>query len=423
MKVSLDPDGNAKSQAMSPVSIKGPRPMALHLSNALSIWREAPAGAERLLAGNGVWHPDIEGDMAALRECLADPDDHPRFLKAVEERANNRAENFLNGINRYLQNTYTRPESDAQPCLKVGSCELFDFGGDGQPILLVPSLVNPHYVLDLMPGRSVARYLKQQGYRPFLVKWFDPGEEELTFGLSDFILKRAKPMLEYICKLAGRACPVLGYCMGGTLMTGLAARAGDLVSSLALVAAPWDFASEVPHAGRRYAHVMAELLDRLPEGMPVPTDMMQVFFTSVDPTLSDRKFRRFAELDGNSEEAQFFVALETWANTGAPLARNAAEECIRAWYLNNEPGRGVWHVGGKPVNLADIHCPVWIAAPKKDRLVPQDSAFAMAKYLPNATTHDPGAGHVGMVVGSRAEAGLWAPLVRWLKNQEVARAA
>ncbi len=413
----------ASTDAMSPSEIKGPRPMALHLSNALGIWREAPAGAVRFLTGDGAWHPAIADDMAALKACMADPDSHSRFLKAVGAGAGRQAEGFLQGINQYLQHPYVRPESDAVSCLNVGSCELFDFGGDGQPILMVPSLVNPHYVLDLMPGRSLAQYLKQRGFRPFLVKWFDPGEEELSFGLSDFILKRAKPMLEYICALSGAACPVLGYCMGGTLMTGLAARAGDLVSSLALVAAPWDFASEVPHAGRRYAHVMAELLDQLPEGMPVPTDMMQVFFTSVDPTLSDRKFRRFAGLEAQSEEAKFFVALETWANTGAPLARSAAEECIRAWYLENETGRGVWNVGRAPVELEEINCPVWIAAPKKDRLVPQDSAFAMARRLPNATTHDPGAGHVGMMVGSRAERGLWAPLVSWLKNREVARAA
>lgn len=404
-------------------NIKGPRPMALHLSNALSIWREAPMGARRLRETLDGWHPALAADIKSLRDCLPDDASWERFLGAVDAKASTRADDVLTGISRYLAHTYTRAESVQELCLKIGSCELYDFGGDGQPILLVPSLVNPHHVLDLKPGRSIATYLKAQGFRPFLVKWYDPGEEELGFGLSDYVMKRLMPFLDHAVAVHGGPVPVLGYCMGGTLCAALAARAEGKVSALALVAAPWDFASEIPHAGRRYAHVMADILDRLPEGMPVPVDMLQVFFTSVDPTLTDRKFRRFLTLDPASEGAEFFVALETWANTGAPLPRQAATEVIRGWYMDNEPGRGTWQVGGAPVQLENISCPVWIAAPAEDRLVPQESAYAMLDGLPDAVCHDPKAGHVGMMVGSKAEAGLWSPLVRWLRAREVAHAA
>lgn len=404
-------------------NIKGPRPMALHLSNALSIWREAPMGARRMMETLDGWHPSLSGDISALHSCVQALGGWDRFLNAVENKAAARADAVLSGISDYLAHSYTRAESAQEMCMKVGSCELYDFGGDGQPILLVPSLVNPHYVLDLKPGRSIAAYLKSKGFRPFVVKWFDPGAEELGFGLSDYIMKRLMPFLDHIVTVGGGPAPVLGYCMGGTLCTALAARAPEKVSALALVAAPWDFASEIPHAGRRYAHVMADILDRLPDGMPVPVDMLQVFFTSVDPTLTDRKFRKFLGLDKASEAAEFFVALETWANTGAPLPRQAATEVIRGWYMDNAPGRGVWEIDGAPVKLADVTCPVWIAAPPEDRLVPQESAYAMLGDLPDATCHDPKAGHVGMMVGSKAEAGLWSPLVNWLRAKEVANAA
>ncbi|WP_262693025.1 alpha/beta fold hydrolase [Kordiimonas aestuarii] len=403
--------------------IKGPRPMSLHLSNALSIWQQAPAGAQRLMENAGGWHPSLEADIALLRDCLPDDETREKFQRAVKKKAAARGDDVLAGISRYISHPYARVGSEPELCHRVGQCELYDFGGDGQPVLLVPSLVNPHYVLDLKPGRSIAAYLKSQGYRPFLLKWFEPGDEELGFDVSDYVMKRALPFLEYIVAVGAGPAPVLGYCMGGTLCTALAARAPHLVSALALVAAPWDFASEVPHAGRRYAHVMADMLDRLPEGMPVPVDMLQVFFTSVDPTLTDRKFRRFLSLDPASEAAEFFIALETWANTGAPLARQVAKDVIRGWYMENEPGRGVWQVGGDAVRLEDITCPVWVAAPRADRLVPQESAYAMVSKLRSATTHDPGAGHVGMMVGSKAARGLWAPLVGWLRAQEARHAA
>lgn len=203
--------------------------------------------------------------------------------------------------------------------------------------------------------------------------------------------------------------------MGGTLTLALAARAADLVSKLVLVAAPWDFATEKPPAGRKYAGFMSEALTRLPVGMPIPIDSVQAFFTSVDPTLGDRKFRAFADMDKESEAACFFVALERWANTGAPLPRRVAEDLLLGWYQENRPARGLWHVGGSPVQLDSVTCPVWIAAPEQDRLVPQTSAYAAAHGLPNSVCHDPGAGHVGMMVGSRAMTGLWQPMLEWLQ--------
>lgn len=398
--------------------IKGPRPMALHLSNAMTIWREASAGAQRLEQGEGLWHPDVAGDVAVLAGCLPEQEDWAQFCARVSEKATMRADQVLKGISQYLAHPYKRPASNAITSLVIGTSTLLDFGGTGQPVLVVPSLINPCYVLDLMPGRSFTGYLKSRGYRPFLVNWGDPGTDELGFGASDYIMQRLVPLLRHVRAIASSPVPLIGYCMGGTLATALAARAPEDIAGLVLIASPWDFATKTPHAGRRYAGVMAEALHRLPEGMPVPVDMLQVFFTSVDPTLTDRKFRRFATMDMGSEAAAFFVALETWANTGAPLARKVAAECLEGWYLLNETGQGCWQVGGAPVRLSDIHCPVWIAAPAQDRLVPQESAFAMLKEVKQAVSHDPDAGHIGMMVGSKAEQGLWVPLCNWLDLQK-----
>jgi len=395
--------------------VKGPRPLALHLANGLSVWREAGSGAAHLRTGTAGWHKAVKDPARSLRSLVRSEDDWRRLVAAVRRRAEGRSAEMLEGINAYLAHPYERPASDAITALEIGSCRLHDFGGAGAPILLVPSLINPHHVLDLMPGRSLTAFLKAAGYRPFLVEWYNPGPEELTFGVSDFVMQRLLPFLDHVGAVAGAAVPVIGYCMGGTLTVALAARAADRVSRLVLVAAPWDFATDKPPAGRKYARVMAETLAQLPDDMPLPVDAVQAFFTSVDPTLSDRKFRAFGNMDPESEAAHFFVALERWANTGAPLPRQVAEDTLIGWYRENRPARGAWHVDGSPVELGDIRCPVWIAAPEQDRLVPQASAYAVAAGLPDAVCHDPGAGHVGMMVGSRAESGLWQPMLDWLR--------
>ena len=39
------------------------------------------------------------------------------------------------------------------------------------PVLVVPSLINRAYILDLAPGKSLLRFLAGQGLRPLLVDW------------------------------------------------------------------------------------------------------------------------------------------------------------------------------------------------------------------------------------------------------------
>ena len=43
------------------------------------------------------------------------------------------------------------------------------------PILLVPSLINRWYVLDLAPGRSFAGWLVEQGHDVYIIDWGSPG--------------------------------------------------------------------------------------------------------------------------------------------------------------------------------------------------------------------------------------------------------
>lgn len=399
---------------MSDSIIKGPRPLSLHFSNSQVIWGAAGEGATAAL-DRGHWHQCVAQSVAMLKTKLGGSENQMAFDRLVREKADARKEKFLTGINAYLSKDYQRPKCQADVCFEVGGVRLLDFGGNGAPILMIPSLINPHYILDLMPGRSLATFLKEQGYRPFLVSWGAPGEEEVDFGLDDYISRRLMPALDYVCAIDNHAVPVIGYCMGGTLSVALAARTAGQVSKLSLLAAPWDFGGEHPHAGRKFVPAMVEHMENLPHGGSVGVDMLQTFFASVDPTLNDRKFRRYAAGDYKGKQADFFSAMEVWANNGAPLARQVAAECMKGWYRDNDTMAERWTIAGASVKLSDIKCPVWVAAPEGDRLVPQQSAYAILEGLNDGTAHAPPSGHIGMVVGDRAKEGLWQPMVEWME--------
>jgi len=400
---------------MSDGTIKGPRPLSLHFSNSQAIWDAVSKRGASVLKDD-CWHSGVKKDVSYFRRQLVDETLLRAFDTLVRTKAEARKKQFLKGINGYLHRHYERPPSDAVACVEIGSVQLLDFGGQGQPILMIPSLINPPYILDLMPERSLAAHLKANGYRPLLVNWGTPGVEERTFGLSGYITERLEPLLDFACELAQGSVPVIGYCMGGTLSVALAARKVGKISKLVLLAAPWDFATKHSHAGRKFAPAMLKHLYTLPEGGTIGVDILQTFFTNVDPTLTDRKFRSYAAGKYAGAQADFFSAMEVWANNGPPLARKVAEECLKSWYSNNDTMLDRWKVAGEPVKASNIVCPVWVAAPEGDRLVPQASAFALLKQLQYGTAYAPPSGHIGMVVGNRAKAGLWGPLCDWLED-------
>jgi polyhydroxyalkanoate synthase len=319
---------------------------------------------------------------------------------------------FLAGIQAWRAFPWHRDLPDPPTVWREGTARLLDYGGDGPPVLFVPSLVNRWTVLDLMPGHSMLRWLADQGVHPTLLDW---GEPEPAFTLTDHIAGRLVRAMQAAVERSGKVV-LAGYCMGGTFATAAAALRPDLVSAIALLAAPWDFhAGDVERLHKQTA--TCAILEPLLRDVPmVPVDLLQTLFALDDPLAVAEKFRQFGRLDPDSDGARLFVALEDWLNDGVPLSGTTARECLREWYRDNLPMRGEWRVAGLGIDPASIRVPAFVAVPRRDRIVPPESARALARLLPNVTLVEPPAGHVGMTTGRGAVKVLWEPLRDWLRT-------
>ena len=338
--------------------------------------------------------------------------DREQFAVAVALSSLSDVRKFVSGVCTYHGHPYRRDCSSADVIWSDGSARLLAYGTHGRPVLLVPSLINRYYILDLLPESSFCKWLMAHGFRPLVLDWGEPGPAELRFGVDDYVMQFLVPALDHALQHAQRPLAMMGYCMGGLLALAAAILRPSHIRSLVLLATPWDF-----HAASdewKFVRSMADSLDGMRNGPPMPVDMIQIMFSSVQPGRIHTKFQRFAECDPESEQARIFVALEDWLNDGVELAAPTTHDCLIKWYRDNLPGNGRWLCCNKLVEPSALDLPVLVAVPTRDRIVPPESARALVSKLSKPSVLEPRAGHVGMMVGQKAEQSLWQPIREWV---------
>ncbi len=416
----------ADGTAVPPAEARlGPRPLPMHLTAAWLAWTSSRAALPLLRNGSPPWRPELLEAASALQADLARADPEA-FARAVDRAVVGRMDALISGILAYRRHPYRRQLPDPPVLWRQGTTRLLDYGArsedagagegaGGVPVLVVPSLINRGYILDLREGGSLMRWLADRGLRPLLVDWGRPGAEERGFTLTDYIAGRLEAALDAVLLETGARPLLIGYCMGGLLALALALRRQSDLSGLALLATPWDFHAEGNTQGELAAAAVPALSPVIETLGELPVDLIQALFACLDPQLVPRKFMAFARL-GASPKAAAFVALEDWLNDGVPLAGPVARECLSGWYGENTPARGEWRVAGQAMEPGGLELPSLCVIPARDRIVPPASAAALAEAIPGCERLLPEAGHIGMVAGSRGRGTVWEPLLAWLER-------
>jgi polyhydroxyalkanoate synthase subunit PhaC len=288
------------------------------------------------------------------------------------------------------------------------------------PILLVPSLINRWYVLDLAPGRSFVEWLVGQGHDVYAIDWGTPAAEDryLTFDdVCDRYLGRA------VRQVARRGpdgvAHVLGYCLGGTLATIHAAARPDHVASLVALAAPIDFHDDglLSRWTRTPTFDVGALVDAFGN---VPWPLMQASFHLLRPTLHLAKAVTLVDRAWDDEFLDGFLATERWGHDNVAFPGACYQRYVEELYRGNALVRGTFTLSGRPARLDTIDCPVLAVTFEHDHIVPPASAAALLGHVasPDRDRLHLAGGHVGAVVSRKAAAGLWPALSRWWSERD-----
>jgi polyhydroxyalkanoate synthase len=104
------------------------------------------------------------------------------------------------------------------------------------PLLFVPPQINKYYVLDLVPQKSLVRFLVSLGFQVFVVSWRNPGPDQRDWGVGHYVqsLMEASDVVRSIT--GSKRMNISGGCSGGIttamLLSHLAALRDRRVNSV-----------------------------------------------------------------------------------------------------------------------------------------------------------------------------------------------
>jgi len=282
------------------------------------------------------------------------------------------------------------------------------------PLLIVASLVNRSYILDLRPGSSFIEQMRDSGFDVYLLDWGVPDERDAGNTLETYLddyLPRAIAKVREVSDAPDVS--VLGYCYGGYLSVLLAARHPELpIRGLAVMAAPVAF---------KDTGLFNNLLMKLnPDSVidstgNVPAEVVANTFRVLTPTADISAYATLWQNLWNDKQMESFQAMSGWTKDHVPFPGTVFRQTVEIMRKDAlVEDRAV--IGGKPLHLSDIRCPFLNVMAERDHIVP---AASTEKTVGLVGAEDKSelklkAGHVGLVASRSAKTTTIPGIVEWL---------
>ncbi len=304
-----------------------------------------------------------------------------------------------------------------------GRFSLLHYKSDGikkqkTPLLVVYSLINRHYILDLLPKVSIIKNLQDQGFDIYATDWGTPSSTYKDMSLETYAHEYVENAVDKIKEITGsEKVSLLGYCWGGIFALIYAAIHPENVKNLVLHATPTDLEKTETPIENWTAHLNA---DRLVKAFGnVPGSFLNAAFLLRNPVEAALKYTRFFAEPRSLDEIIQFFSIETWLYDSVPIIGEVYRVIVDQIYKKNLLVKNKMRVGSDDVDLARITMPVLNVVGEKDDLVPPASSKSIMDVLPNNDKKliEFPTGHVGLCVSQQAHEKLWPEVGRWLSQR------
>jgi polyhydroxyalkanoate synthase len=289
------------------------------------------------------------------------------------------------------------------------------------PVLIVTSLVNQPYILDLVPGQSMVEYLLRQGFDVYLIEWGRPRQEHKDLTLEDHVLRLLPECVDAVLRDSReRELSMIGYCVGGLLSVLYAALHPKApLKNLVCMAAPVNGDGLVSLKAW-----MGEGFDE--EGLiaqygNVPADWVQNTLRALRPFGKVAGAANLLNQIDREDTVRSNLRMGKWESDNIPFPGGVFRQMVNDFLRANKLVKGQWLIGGKRVDLAQIKQPLLHLLAQDDHITPYASACDLVRLAGSRDKTEliVKGGHVGLVAGRGAETRMWPALNEWLAPRSV----
>lgn len=338
------------------------------------------------------------------REALRSPTALLGQIKRDVERSTMRARNGIK-----LVTGADEPELGSSPKDVVWSedrCELWHYRsanrGSGPPVLIIYSLLNRSYILDLHEGNSFVERLIDAGYDVYMLDWGVADERDAENTLEDYVLHYMGRAADVVLERSGqRSLNLVGYCLGGVFaLLHTAARKSRKIRTLSVIATPIDLHNQGLYCDM-FLHDRFEVDEIIDETGNVPASALRRISSMMKPTSGVMNYVNLLDRLWNDEFLFAWRAMTRWAGDHIPFPGAAAKQMVPMLVRENAMLNDTVRLNGKPISFRDITCPFLTINATKDHIVPPASTLPLIDLVGSTNKRELRieAGHVGIFVG------------------------
>jgi len=296
------------------------------------------------------------------------------------------------------------------------------------PVLLVPALGIQPWTWDLMPSRSMVRYLMARGYDVYLLDWGKPSLSQRSLGLDTYVNEWMPAAVKSVCEHAeADEVSLVGYCMGGLLcLMYLGAWPDAPVRNLSTIASPVNFHKSGPFGtimalmsypalkAHDWFQLRLEPLDT--KLFHIPGSLLSLAFKMTNPPGVVSSYLDLVRNISDREYVTEYMTLGQWFNDMVDYPGATVREVIEKMVIRNSLAGGRIHIGERTADFNNIRCSLLAFAGTSDRIVSVHAARDIMRLTASTDKRFevvPG-GHAGVFAGSKAPSHAWRAIADWL---------
>ncbi len=253
-----------------------------------------------------------------------------------------------------------------------------------KPLLIIPPWINKYYILDLRPKNSFIKWAVDQGHTVFVISWVNPDEHLAAKTFGDYMKEGPLAALDAIEQATGqREADVIGYCLGGTLLSCTLAYMAATNDHRILSATLFTTMTDFHEPGELGVFIDEEQLTNLEERMSEHgyldgRDMAMTF----NMLRANDLIWSFVVNNYLLGKDPFPFDLLYWNSDSTRMPAAMHSFYLRKMYQENQlVVPGAIELEGVPIDLGRIKTPVYMLSTREDHIAPWKSTYSLTQRV------------------------------------------